>query len=146
MPLTDNTIRDAKPQQKPVKLYDGGGLYLLVAPNGGKWWRLKYRFGGMEKGIALGTFPEVTLEAARQKRDAYRQLLANGTDPAKQRKAERDAEREALARQTAVMRFTMDNAGSLSICLGTRRIRLLPSETAELRAFLEATKNVGPKE
>lgn len=121
-------------------------MYLEILPTGSKSWRLKYRFGGKEKRLSMGTYPEVSLAAARQQRETYRQLLANGTDPAEQHRAERDAEREARAREVAAMRFTVDNSGALSICLGTRRITLLPSETAELRAFLEATKTVGLKE
>lgn len=57
MPLTDTGIRSAKPKNKPQKLFDGGGLYLEVAPNGGKWWRLKYRYEGKEKRISLGVYP-----------------------------------------------------------------------------------------
>ena len=57
--LTDAALRNAKPAAKPVRLFDGGGLYLEVAPSGGKWWRLKYRFGGKEKRISFGVYPEV---------------------------------------------------------------------------------------
>ena len=57
MPLTDTTLRNAKPAEKAKKLFDGGGLYLEVAPGGGKWWRLKYRFGGKEKRLSLGCIP-----------------------------------------------------------------------------------------
>ncbi|WP_024930695.1 Arm DNA-binding domain-containing protein [Methylophilus sp. OH31] len=61
MALSDTAIRNAKPAEKPYKLYDERGLYLIVNPNGGKWWRLKYRLDGKEKTISLGTYPEVTL-------------------------------------------------------------------------------------
>ena len=64
MPLTDTKIRTAKPADKPKRLFDGGGLYLEVSPKGGKWWRLKYRFGGKEKRLSLGVYPEVTLKDA----------------------------------------------------------------------------------
>jgi hypothetical protein len=57
MPLTNIAIQKAKPQSKPTKISDGGGLYLLVQPNGGKWWRYKYRFAGKEKLLAFGTCP-----------------------------------------------------------------------------------------
>ena len=57
MPLTDAAIRNAKPQDKPIRLYDGGGLYLEIAPNGGKYWRLKYRYHGKEKRLSLGIYP-----------------------------------------------------------------------------------------
>jgi len=61
MPLTDAKARNAKPRNKPLKLFDTEGLFLMVSPGGGKWWRFKYRFGGKEKLISLGTYPEVSL-------------------------------------------------------------------------------------
>jgi len=61
MPLTDTAIRKAKPTAKSQRFFDGGGLYLELAPAGGKWWRLKYRFGGKEKRLSLGTYPEPAL-------------------------------------------------------------------------------------
>jgi hypothetical protein len=69
MPLTDIQIRNAKPAVKPAKLYDGRGLYLEVAPVGGKWWRLKYRFDGKEKRLSLGIYPDVGLKDARGRCD-----------------------------------------------------------------------------
>jgi hypothetical protein len=96
MPLTDNTIRNAKPQEKPVRLFDGGGLYLEVAPSGGKWWRFKYRVEGKEKRISLGTYPETSLKAAREKRDEARRLLAQGIDPSAERRATKTAASETF--------------------------------------------------
>ncbi len=61
MPLSDTAIRNAKPTEKPRKLADGGGLYIEVAPSGGKWWRFKYRFEGKEKRLSLGVYPDVGL-------------------------------------------------------------------------------------
>jgi hypothetical protein len=72
MPLTDTAIRNAKPGKKPIRLFDGGGLYLEVFPTGGKWWRLKYRFEGKEKRLSLGVYPDVSLKDARDRRDASR--------------------------------------------------------------------------
>lgn len=91
MPLTDTTVRNAKPGEKPVKLTDGKGLYLLVTPAGGKWWRLKYRFNDKEKLLSLGVYPDVSLKDARDRRDTARKLLADGTDPAENRKAQKSA-------------------------------------------------------
>ncbi|MEA5097903.1 MAG: integrase arm-type DNA-binding domain-containing protein [Burkholderiaceae bacterium] len=91
MPLTDTTIRNAKPADKAKRLFDGGGLYLEVSPSGGKWWRLKYRFGGKEKRLSLGTYPEVSLRDVRERRDEARKLLANEVDPAENRKAHKEA-------------------------------------------------------
>lgn len=86
-PLSDLAIRRAKPSGKTQKLFDGGGLYLEISPAGGRWWRLKYRFGGKEKRLALGVYPEVTLALARNRREDARRLLAQGTDPSQQKKA-----------------------------------------------------------
>ena len=77
-PLNYKAIRNAKPGEKPVKLFDGGGLYLEVSPAGGKWWQLKYRFDGKEKRLSLGVYPDVSLKEARDRRDAARKLLTDG--------------------------------------------------------------------
>jgi len=79
--LTDAAIRSAVACDKTVRLSDGGGLYLELAPSGGKWWRLKYRYGGVEKRISLGTFPQTSLKAARQARDQAKKQLQGGSDP-----------------------------------------------------------------
>lgn len=89
MKLTDAKIRSAKPLEKPYKLFDGHGLYLHVQPSGGRWWRLKYRFGGKEKLLAIGTYPEVNLHEARETRDDARKFLARGVDPGEKKKADR---------------------------------------------------------
>ena len=86
MALSDTALRNAKPTEKPYKLYDERGLYVIVNPNGGKWWRLKYRLDGKEKTISLGTYPEVTLAQARGKRDDARSLVADNTDPSHHRR------------------------------------------------------------
>jgi integrase len=85
--LTNTTLKAAKAGEKPVKLYDERGLFLLVMPNGGKWWRLKYRFEGKEKGLSLGTYPDTPLSSAREKRDEARRLIAQGIDPSADRQA-----------------------------------------------------------
>ncbi|MCA4902696.1 MAG: integrase arm-type DNA-binding domain-containing protein [Rhodocyclaceae bacterium] len=97
MPLTDTALRAARPGPKPQKLFDGGGLYVEVAPSGGKWWRLKYRFGGKEKRISLGVYPDVSLKQARARRDKARRLLADRIDPGERRKAEKSAMVELAA-------------------------------------------------
>lgn len=81
MALTDTAIRAAKPKAKPYKLGDALGLFLLLQPSGGKLWRLKYRIGGVEKKLALGTYPETSLSKARALRDQARELIAAGIDP-----------------------------------------------------------------
>lgn len=89
MALTDVKVRNIKPKEKPIKVTDGEGMYLLVSPRGGKCWRLKYRFEGKEKVLALGTYPEVSLFEAREKRLAARKALANGVDPGAARRAQK---------------------------------------------------------
>jgi hypothetical protein len=92
MPLTDAKVRNAKPAPKQFKLPDGRGLFLIVAPSGGKWWRLRYRFGGKEKMLSLGTYPDVSLSQAREKRNEARKQIAAGIDPSDHRKAKKASE------------------------------------------------------
>jgi integrase len=89
MPLTTTAVRNAKPKEAQYKITDGAGLYALIAPNGGKWWRFKYRYEGKEKLLSLGTFPDTSLAEARVRRDEARRVLASGDDPSKQRQAEK---------------------------------------------------------
>ena len=79
--LNDPKIRKARGKERAYKLSDGAGMYLLVTPASQKYWRLKYRFAGKEKSLALGVYPDVTLAVARIKRKAARELLDAGKDP-----------------------------------------------------------------
>ncbi|MDQ7970552.1 MAG: integrase arm-type DNA-binding domain-containing protein [Oxalicibacterium faecigallinarum] len=88
MALSDIKIRSAKPSEKQYKLTDGEGMHLLVHPSGAKYWRYSYRFGGKQKTLALGVYPDITLVMARHKRVEARKLLVSGIDPAAQRKEE----------------------------------------------------------
>jgi integrase len=96
MPLTDVLIRNTKPSDRPIKLFDGGGLYLLIGPNGSRGWRLKYRLGGREKMLSLGVYPDISLKAARDRRDQARSLVALGSDPSAERKAKRAAREDTF--------------------------------------------------
>ncbi|WP_337237315.1 tyrosine-type recombinase/integrase [Proteus faecis] len=97
MALSDVKVRTAKPQEKAYKLTDGDGMVLLVHPNGSKYWRFRYRFGGKEKMLALGKYPEVSLADARARRDEARKQLANDIDPSESKKAVRvEQEKEAI--------------------------------------------------
>ena len=87
MPLTDVTIRRAQPGSKSRKMFDGRGLYLEVTPRGGKYWRLKYRFGGKEKRLSLGVYPDVSLKEARHRCEDARRLLTREIDPSEYRQA-----------------------------------------------------------
>ena len=94
--LSDTRIRAAKPMERPYKLFDERGLYLLVTPSGNRLWRLRYRMGALEKLLALGAYPDVPLKRAREKRDEARKLVADGIDPNAKRKAERSAQAETF--------------------------------------------------
>lgn len=89
--LTETTIRNAKPREKSYKLFDERGLFMLVAPTGGRLWRFRYRYGGKEKLLALGSYPDVPLKRAREKRDDARRLVADGIDPSVQRQTDKAA-------------------------------------------------------
>ena len=102
MPLTNLKVTKAKPKEKPYKLADERGMYLLVHPKGGKWWRLDYRFQGKRKTLSLGTVPDVSLKDARKKRDDARSILEDGVDPSYYRasaKAFGEDSFEAVARE-----------------------------------------------
>ncbi|MEZ0246108.1 MAG: tyrosine-type recombinase/integrase [Methylophilaceae bacterium] len=127
MPLTDTAVRNAKPETKPRKLADEKGLFLLVHSNGSKYWRLKYRFGGREKLLALGVYPDVSLADARQRRDDARKLLANGVDPGETKKAVKAAGAEKAANSFEVIarEWYAKNAASWTESHGARIIRRL---------------------
>ena len=86
MSLSDAKVRNARPRTKPYKIADGEGLFLLITPSGSRYWRLKYFFGGKEKLLALGVYPEITLADARERRAQARKVLAAGNDPGEAKK------------------------------------------------------------
>ena len=90
-------LRAGKTAEKPKRLSDGDGLHLEIRPGGGAWWRLRYRFDGKEQMLSLGTYPEVPLVLARERRDAARRMIAAGTDPSQARKAEKAARQQQQA-------------------------------------------------
>ncbi|WP_067738267.1 tyrosine-type recombinase/integrase [Novosphingobium naphthalenivorans] len=103
MPLTDIEIRNAKPREKPYKLGDSLGLFLLVKPSGGKLWRVKYRIHGREKALAIGVYPTVGLAEARRRRDDARQKVSDGLDPSiEKRRDKMRAQMQAATTFTAV--------------------------------------------
>ena len=125
IPLTDMKVLRAKPQDRAVFIFDGGGLYLLVTPSGGKLWRFKYRFDGKEKLLAFGTYPEISLLDARQKRDEARRQLAKNIDPGTVRKAQKQADNQAEETFEVVAREWF--AGHLHRWKETHSKRLLSS-------------------
>lgn len=89
MPLTDTRVRTAKGKSTPYKLSDAGGLYLLVRPNGARYWRMDYRFGGRRGTLSFGVYPSISLAEARKERDIARKHVATGIDPGAKRKLDK---------------------------------------------------------
>jgi len=108
--LTDTQIRTAKPRERPYKLFDGDGMYLLVNPNGSRWWRLKYRVAGREKLLSLGVYDDVTLKAARDARTEARRLISKGIDPSAERRAEKATHADTF--ESVALEF-LDRSGHL---------------------------------
>src|ERR1035438_7127982 len=95
--LTDTKIRGIKPEPGPVKISDGGGLHLLVAPTGSKLWKCSYRFAGKQKTLSFGAYPEVGLADARLRREEAKGKLRQGIDPGKVIKTKKVEEKQAAA-------------------------------------------------
>lgn len=128
-------VRNAKPKSKPYKLYDESGLFLQVTPKGGKWWRFKYRFADKEKQLSLGTFPDVSLLDAREKRDEARKLLAKNPpiNPSDIRKAQKTSNRlnalnsfEAIAREWIEIFFESKSASHKNKTLRRLEVYIFP--------------------
>jgi len=162
MPLTDTKLRSLKPTEKPYRVFDGDGLYIEIRPQGGKWWRFKYRFGGREKSLSFGTYPDVSLALARTRLTAARQLVAAGTDPsAVRQEAKLTKRRDAVNTLQAVSRAWLAHrapgwkAGSLEAItaslenhvfptLGTRPIRAIAAR--DIREVVQAIDKQGAGE
>ena len=115
--LTDTAIRKAKPKDKPYKVSDSQGLYLLVNPRGSKLWRVKYRINGVERKLAIGSYPEITLAEARSARDAARRQLAHSIDPNfVKRQARIEAGIRASNSFSSVAQELIENAAAAAIC------------------------------
>lgn len=127
MPLTDTAIRNAKPGAKPARLFDERGLYLEVSPAGGKWWRFRYSVGGKAKLLSMGTYPDVGLAKARDRRDEARRLLADGIDPSQHRKAAKaaGAERAGNSFEVVAREWYAKMAPTWNAAHGDRIIRRL---------------------
>ena len=103
MALTDISIKKAKPGEKTRKLTDGGGLYLQIEPTGGKLWRYDYRFDGKRKTLALGRYPDISLQEARDRHQEARKQLAQGVDPSAAKQAQKTAGKERAANSFEVI-------------------------------------------
>ena len=103
--LTATAVKNAKPRTKAYNMSDGGGLYLLVKPNGTKAWRFNYRFSGKQKTLALGVYPDISLKTAREKHQEARKNLANSIDPNAAKQAKKAADHSASANSFEVIAF-----------------------------------------
>ncbi|WP_425040866.1 tyrosine-type recombinase/integrase [Primorskyibacter sp. S187A] len=120
MSLSATQVKNIKPGPKPVKLSDGGGLYLLVNPKGSKLWRMNYRHLGRQKTASFGPFPSVTLAEARERREEAKRVLRAGQDPVEHSNAVKEASAKALAAQENVTKRTFE---ALSLSFIAKRTR-----------------------
>ena len=146
MALNPAAIEALTPRASPYKATDSKGLYLLILPNGARYWRFRFRWAGRQNTMSCGVYPATSLEEARERRDAARRMLAEGISPSEHRKLERAASEGERAQQAAATRFMLGNDGALAVRLGGRHFSLSPAETADLRAFLDATRTVAHAE
>ncbi len=126
--LSEATVRNSKPKSRPYKLSDGEGLFLLILPSGGKYWRMRYKFAGKEKLLAFGVYPEVTLEAARKRRAETKTLLAGGNDPGDVKKEEK---RKIMLQRSNLFEYVAQE------WFETRRHEWKPSSTRTKRVYLD---------
>ena len=129
MALTDLALRTAKPKEKAYKLFDGGGLHLVVNPNGSRLWRLAYRFAGKSKQLAFGPYPTVSLAEARQKREDAKKLLLDGRDPSAARKL--DKINAAISEGNTFENLAADYMARLAACESA------PATIAKVKWLLE---------
>lgn len=146
--MSDTAIRKAKPGEKPMKLRDGGGLYLLVRPDGARWWRVDYRrpITSKRNTLSLGGYPLVGLAEAREKHQAAKKLLAAGIDPGLQRKAERaiSADRAANSFAAVAEELLTQRASKLAEGSAVRERRLLEKDLAPYLGDLPITDITAP--
>jgi hypothetical protein len=137
--LESSTIPGLQLKAQPYKRFDEHGLFLLIHPHGGKWWRLNYRYGGSRKTISLGCYPGVSLEEARARRDEAKRMLAEGVDPSavrRERKAIETADR--LAAKTACpVRVVATLDGSIELWKGRAVVRLTHDEAMAMLNLLQ---------
>lgn len=136
--LSVRQIEETAPGERTLRRFDGKGLYLEVAPSGGKWWRLKYHFAGKERRLSLGVYPEVSLSSARNLRDAARRLLAKGIDPAEARREEKARVRaqSLAAKGRSTVRVSCALNGAVEIWKGRAVVSLTADEARAVRDLL----------
>ena len=130
MRLTDMRVRNANPRTKPYKLSDGGGMYMLVKPDGGRYWRLDYRFAGKRRTLSLGVYPTVTLSNARARREEGRRLLAQSIDPNAVKKASKRSAKIASANtfEAIAREWIANQRDRLAVQYSTRLVARLEAD------------------
>lgn len=128
--LTELQIRNATPRQKPYRLGDGRGLYLQVDPSGKRFWRMKYDRGNKETTISIGSYPAISLSAARAERDKTRTLLAKGRNPVEERSDCAQQIRASKAASITQFRLSLSSDGALVVDKPAARIRLNAAQVA----------------
>ncbi|KKY63303.1 hypothetical protein OA40_19035 [Morganella morganii] len=134
--VTNQKIASLDAKDKAYKFSVGKGLYLLVKPNGAKYWRMKYRIDGKEKSLSFGVYPDISIEQAIQLRDEAKSKLRVGHDPALDKAIDRESKRIEKAKQ--VFQFSLSDNGGLTIKLKNSKLVLTPDQTEAVRLFLNA--------
>lgn len=148
IPLTEKQVIELAPKSVPYKIGDGHGLYLFVETTGKKRWRMNYKRLGKGATLSLGTYPEVSLSAARQRCDNAHQLLAKGIDPIELKREYGKQEREARSTlpKTPKLRFSMNDDGGMVIEKPSSRLSMTATQVTALRSFLIATDDETQRE
>lgn len=133
--ISEAEIESAQAKEKPYKLTVGAGLYVLIYPNGSKYWRLKYYFHGKQSTYSIGVFPQVSLEEAIQSRDEAKRLIKNDCNPNEVKRLEKKS-RQKPASLTSQFRMDISDDGLLTIETAKNIIKLTPAQVKALQAFL----------
>ncbi|HFP7858218.1 DUF4102 domain-containing protein [Morganella morganii subsp. morganii] len=134
--FTNQKIASLNTKDKAYKFSVGKGLYLLVKPNGAKYWRMKYRIDGKEKSLSFGVYPDTSIEQAIQLRDEAKSKLRVGHDPALDKAINRESKQVEKAKQ--VFQFSLSDSGGLTIKLNNSKLALTPEQTEAVRLFLNS--------
>lgn len=138
--LTDEEIKSLKPKAKPYKISMGNSLHLNIQPNGSIYWRAKYRLGGKEKTLSIGTYPKISISEARKILDNAKVMMRNGVDPTTVMREEKREVREESKRRKFETSFKLDLAedGGIVIARNNKTLSLTAKQTGVLKTFLNA--------
>ena len=145
-PLSNKAIHALQPKAKQYKKFFGLGLYLLICPNGSKYWRFDYAFASKRITLSFGVYPNVTIDEVLELHHQARLVLKSGINPQVKMVNDRQFIKDQKAKQLLPTKFLIEIDGSLHIKLGKRTVFLTSLEAKELHTFLEATKQVNKSE